>query len=50
MDPKTERNHPGIRTTAGSSADGLLAALGLTIIAVIVFAASLMYGFGVAAR
>jgi hypothetical protein len=49
MEPTPVRDHPGIRDTPGSASDGLLAALGLTVVGIIIFIACLLYGFGAAA-
>jgi hypothetical protein len=50
MHPVPTRDHPGIRENPGSASGDLLAALGLTIVAVIDLVASLMYGFGAGAH
>jgi hypothetical protein len=49
MHPTPHREHPGVRDTASSASDGLLAALGLTVVGIIIFVSCLMYGFGAAA-
>jgi hypothetical protein len=49
MHPVPERYHPGIRENPGTASSDLLAALGLTIIAVIDLVTSLLYGFGASA-
>jgi len=50
MHPVTSREHAGVRDTPASAANGLLSAIGITIIGIIDFVASVMYALGSGAR
>jgi hypothetical protein len=43
MHPVPAREHAGVRDTPASAANGLLSAIGLTVIAVIDFVACILY-------